>query len=95
MAALSVEESLGHKAPAWLLTIGDASYSIYLTHTLVVPVIAAVLLRLPIPALRGMLPMVGISLTLSAGAGVLVYRLIELPIMDYFRRHRRLSHAAA
>jgi exopolysaccharide production protein ExoZ len=95
MALLSLEERLGNKAPRWMLEIGDASYSIYLTHTFVVPVIAAAFLRLPFPALRGIVPVVAISLVTSAGAGVVVYRSIEVPIMDYFRKRRQASVLAA
>jgi exopolysaccharide production protein ExoZ len=61
-----------------VIAIGDSSYSLYLTHTLVIPVLAALFLRLP--GLRGtawpLLPMVGGSVII----GWLSYIFLELPM---------------
>jgi exopolysaccharide production protein ExoZ len=87
-AAVELEGPLGAKAPRWMLKVGDASYSIYLTHVFVLPVVAAGLLRIPIPALRTMAPVILISLVTSLSTGVIVHQIIELPIIDYFRNRR-------
>jgi exopolysaccharide production protein ExoZ len=61
-----------------LILIGDSSYSLYLTHTLAIPLFAALFLRMP--GLYGtawpLLPMVGGSITV----GWLSYIFLELPM---------------
>lgn len=71
------------------LLVGDASYSIYLWHTLAISVAAKACEVVHLPQ-TAVLP-IGIALGLAAGlAG---YWLIERPIMQHFKTRRR-SHGA-
>ena len=64
---------------SWLSKLGDASYSIYLTHVFVLAFLRNVLQRIGISienATSGWLYMF-LSLALSAGCGLLIFRFIE------------------
>jgi peptidoglycan/LPS O-acetylase OafA/YrhL len=90
-AAVAVEHPLGSRTPKWLLEIGDASYSIYLVHGFVVPAVCILFARY---GSHGpyMLPLALIaSIIVATLAGDLAYRLIERPIMQWFKGRR---HAA-
>lgn len=75
--------------PEWRLgkLLGDASYSIYLTHTVIsLWIVTRVMSRLPLgetPLQFGI--MVVASLTVSAVMGVLVYRYVERPMLRVLR----------
>ncbi len=84
--ALGMEGVLGARVPEWAMVLGDASYSIYLTHGFVLPALAiggvgAILLR------HGEW-LCWVSLGLSAAAGVACYRAVELPMLEWFRLRR-------
>jgi peptidoglycan/LPS O-acetylase OafA/YrhL len=60
-----------------LKQLGDASYSIYLSHLFVIMLMEAVVKRIPLhPDV-----VVVTSLTASAIAGIIVYRLVEKPML--------------
>jgi peptidoglycan/LPS O-acetylase OafA/YrhL len=87
-AAVALESPLGHRTPKWLLEIGDASYSIYLIHGFVLPVVCMLFARY---GGRGpyILPLALIaSIVVATLAGDLAYRLIECPIMRWFKSRR-------
>ena len=87
-AAVALESRLGHRTPKWLLEIGDASYSIYLTHGFVLPVVCILFARY---GGRGpyILPLALIvSIIVATLAGDLAYRLVERPIMQWFKGRR-------
>lgn len=79
-------EAAGRMGKSFLLDIGNASYSIYLTHVLVLPGVAkafAVLGSVDNPA-TAMLFVVA-SMAVATAVGLLVYRLVEAPIDRYLR----------
>ena len=89
--ALLLEERWGDRVPRPLLLLGDASYSIYLTHAFVLPLLGAgrlgPMLMRPERAFA-----VGLAgLLLSCWAGVMCYRLVELPMLEWFRLRRRTA----
>jgi peptidoglycan/LPS O-acetylase OafA/YrhL len=93
-AAVALESPFGARTPKWLLEIGDASYSIYLVHGFVVPVVCILFARY---GSRGpyVLPLALIvSIIVATLAGDLVYRLIERPIMQQFKGRRRAATPA-
>ena len=89
----AVEDTVGRRVPPWMLLIGDASYSIYLTHGFVLPVVAMFLEAMPWAEMRTMLPVLAASLALCLGAGWMFYRWIELPLIHFFRRRRTAALA--
>jgi peptidoglycan/LPS O-acetylase OafA/YrhL len=88
-AAVALESPLGHRMPKWLLEIGDASYSIYLVHAFILPLVC-----IPFARYGGRGPLVLplaliVSLIAATLAGDLAYRLIERPTMQWFKGRRR------
>jgi peptidoglycan/LPS O-acetylase OafA/YrhL len=68
-ACLALEPTVGQRLPAWLLTVGDASYAIYLVHPLIVPAMAR----------HGALAAAA-AVPLSVAAGILVHRWLDAPL---------------
>lgn len=67
--------------------IGDASYSIYLVHIYEVAILAGLAFRLLDPAdLWADYFVAGVALVAGTGAGILVYRLVELPVLRLFNQ---------
>jgi peptidoglycan/LPS O-acetylase OafA/YrhL len=88
-AAIALEPHLGRHIPKWLLEIGDASYSIYLVHGFVLPVVIVLFAHF------GGAYTVAATILFSVIASTLVaevaYRLIERPITQALKGRR---HAA-
>jgi len=87
-AGLSLESMAASAAMRGMLRVGDASYSIYLSHTFVLPVAAFLLLRMHIQGIAGLVPGIVLGTLMSVAVGLGVYRWVELPIIEYFRRGR-------
>ncbi len=84
----------GGARPAWprpLLRLGDASYSLYLSHMLVFSMTAQLALRVAVANPLGALLYLGSSIGLALCAGFAVHRWIEVPITrvcgSLLRRH--------
>lgn len=77
----------------WLKSLGDASYSLYLTHVVVLSGFTMVWIRLGLAALPTAIYCV-LAVVASAISAELVYRLIELPMTNYLRRGMRSRSAA-
>jgi exopolysaccharide production protein ExoZ len=80
---------LGNHVPrlSMLERLGDASYSIYLFHILMVTLMSEAWQRLPglhTPATA--ILFVLIALVLASGTGLLIFRLIELPLQKWLTR---------
>jgi len=69
-----------------LKQLGDASYSIYLAHTLFIWGVVLPYLELPLGGTTQFYWMVAVSLIGSALAGVVVHKLLEKPIVKIARR---------
>jgi peptidoglycan/LPS O-acetylase OafA/YrhL len=72
-------------ASGWLTRVGDASYSLYLTHAIILKLvyqgwIAAIGDRLPVSVFFVA------SMFVAVLAGLLVYYLVERPMTNYLRR---------
>ncbi len=88
---ISLERRWGARSPRWALEMGDASYSIYLVHTLTLPAVGVLLLRWP-HGWRGEVDAaLFVAVVLSAMSGEVVYRLVELPMMRWFTGRRRTA----
>ena len=81
MGAMEVERWNVWRTPAWLVFLGDASYSIYLAHFMVVSAAARFGYsrwgRLPIPSAIWIVVLV----VCGTGAGVLTHVLVERPLL--------------
>ncbi len=89
--AVAMEAWWGARSPRWALELGDASYSIYLIHTFVLPAVGLWLTRWPRGWPGEIAVALGMALLLSALSGELVYRLLELPMMRWFKGRRRTA----
>jgi peptidoglycan/LPS O-acetylase OafA/YrhL len=87
-----VEKSGSLHIPLWLAFVGDASYSIYLTHTNVEGVLLKIALKLHLHQLLGPKLTYAVLLAATVGAGCLAYVLIERPLLRKFRK-RHAAHA--
>jgi exopolysaccharide production protein ExoZ len=88
-SAVALERSARSRLPAWLLTLGEASYSIYLTHVFVVPMIYGVVTRLHLLGGGGLLTAVVVfGLAGSSVTGVAVYFWLERPILAWLRQYK-------
>jgi peptidoglycan/LPS O-acetylase OafA/YrhL len=73
--------------PQWLLSLGDASYSIYLVHGFVVPAIGVGIIALHWDNATAQALTVGACLVAGSLAGWAVHRLIEQPMLLRMKRH--------
>lgn len=80
LGAVSVEADGGWSSPPGLKTLGDASYSIYLVHTLPVGALAMTFGAWNAPVF------VPLATAAAIGAGLLCWRVLERPLVDTLRR---------
>jgi len=71
-----------------LKVIGDASYSLYLSHTFVISAAITLCKNLPFNALINGYIFILLSLSFSILIGVLSYKLIEEPMINFFKKKR-------
>jgi exopolysaccharide production protein ExoZ len=87
MGAVEIERRGGWKIPEWLSFLGDASYSIYLAHFMVVSTVARIGYarwgKLPIPSAAW----VAVLVLCGTGAGILVHLLVERPLLRRLGRN--------
>jgi exopolysaccharide production protein ExoZ len=81
----------------WLMLMGDASYSIYLSHTTTLTLFRVLTKLMRVPVQK---PIVGGALVLAAVicaifAGILVYRYIELPLTSWLKSLTRRPRLAS
>jgi exopolysaccharide production protein ExoZ len=85
-SAVSLESRLAAALPRWLLMLGDASYSIYLTHGFVLPVLGLLFVYFHWTGLPAEALMVLGSLVASSMVGTAVYTFLEKPVMGSLKR---------
>jgi exopolysaccharide production protein ExoZ len=93
--AVALEPMLAPRIPRWLLTSGDASYAIYLTHGFMVPVVGLVVMRPGVSGGISLAAMIIGSLVVSAVAGWVTYVILERPILALFRRQSARARPAS
>ena len=72
-----------------LMALGDASYSIYLTHIFTLGALRVVWVRLvPEATMASSIALMAASLIASAAAGWLCYRLVERPLTQWISKRR-------
>ncbi len=73
------------------LLLGDASYSIYLTHYALLDTFMRVLLALDIPAAIGPVSAVVVTIALSLSGGILFYLYVERPLLARLRKQSNVQ----
>jgi len=74
----------------WLLLLGNASYSLYLTHPFVLSALSQIWRKGHLDALPGGLAVFAVlAVLLCCLLAALSYRLVELPLIAFFRGRRR------
>ena len=86
--AVGLEDQLRARIPKWVLRLGDSSYSLYLTHGLVLPVVGLLVARLHRTDLLTLILVVIACLLLSVAVGEGCYHAFELPLIRFFRGRR-------
>jgi peptidoglycan/LPS O-acetylase OafA/YrhL len=93
--AVALEGRIGRISPTWLLELGDASYSIYLTHGLALPALGIVLVHL-LPHSGFQTNVLLCTLVVCCTlVGEVTYRLVEKPITNWFKDRRSTAVPAA
>jgi exopolysaccharide production protein ExoZ len=93
-SAVALEQRATSRIPRWLLDLGDASYSIYLMHGFVIPVVFAVIMRV-VPAFFWLPAAVVFSLLASAAVGRLGFCWIERPLLSWLRQRTKAPSLVA
>ena len=83
--AVGLEERLSGRTPRWLTDAGDASYSIYLIHLFIIPVIYIVVSR-TLPAMLWLPMIIALSLAASATLGKMSFVWLEMPLLRWLRQ---------
>lgn len=72
-----------------LMALGDASYSIYLTHIFTLGLLRVVWVKLvPVASMSSSVALLVVSMALCAIAGWLCYRFVERPVTRWLGKHR-------
>lgn len=96
-AALLAERGGSPRWPRWAVAVGDASYSTYLSHVLVLSALGRLWGSFSRPGPWDNLTALPLLLLAALGAGWISYRVLERPVLAWFRRGkpaRYLSTAA-
>lgn len=88
--AVSLEPFVAHTLPRWILALGDASYSIYLSHGFVVPALMLTVGSMVSPGRGAEVLTVVLCISVSSIAGWILYFLIESPITRALKRETKL-----
>jgi peptidoglycan/LPS O-acetylase OafA/YrhL len=84
--AVASEFQASLRFPKWLYAVGDASYSIYLSHILILSFIGRIWYRLGQKGLVDNIVMIAAMILMVVVYGHLSYRYIEKPLIHRFRR---------
>lgn len=66
----------------WLALIGDASYSIYLSHTIILVPVLAILKKVPVSGSPKVALVLIVAPTVCTVLGILIYKYLEKPMID-------------
>jgi len=92
LAVTAAEPWVGGRIPKPMIFMGDASYSLYLFHPLIAPIVPILLAKIGFPSV----PLsIVLSIVVVTMAAALIYRYVERPItrvlqarLPYVRRHK-------
>ena len=93
--AVALERKMGGYLPKWLLEAGDASYALYLSHALVMPVMTQqVLRRLPFHGVGALAVAIVLGFGVSYPVALLIHRHLEKPLMKLLKSRREKPRQA-
>ncbi len=72
--------------PQWVVHLGDASYSLYLFHAMIIPAIILLCTKL---AIKQNAVIFVLAMAASLGGSYLIYIYVEKPLTDWFKIKRR------
>ncbi|MEE2525851.1 acyltransferase [Hyphobacterium sp. HN65] len=93
LAGLERQERL--VLPAWSQVIGDWSYSLYLSHVLVIVTLTHLWMRFAMPGPADNLLMIGLMTGLALGFSAIAYNVFERPVLKFSKRLGRKLFAKA
>ena len=85
-ASVACEPWCGPRIPNLAVKIGESSYSLYLTHGFILPVIGVLAVRLSLRGTGLGVFLILCSLVVSTAAGLVVYQFVEVPVTGWLRR---------
>jgi exopolysaccharide production protein ExoZ len=88
-SAVSLERIVGPHIPKFFLSVGEASYSLYLTHGFVLPLVGIAVAKTRLTGTMLGLAIVVACLIASTALALACYRLVERPITDWLRELTR------
>jgi exopolysaccharide production protein ExoZ len=88
--AVGLERYVRSRTPLWVTELGNSSYSLYLTHGLLIPFFVVILRKIQLTGHLATLLFLVLGTLVCLAVGELFYRWFELPMMRFFRsaRHR-------
>ena len=86
---VAMERNSGRRFSGWITTIGDASYSIYLSHVLVLSALGRLWAVVWQPGILDNIVAILVMLLGVLAAGILSYRFIEQPMIKTARRNEK------
>ena len=84
--AVTLEKTYGKRLPGFLLLAGDASYSLYLSHTFIMPLLGNIMRRCHFAGTSALVVSIILGLGISFPVAVLVHLYIEKPLMNLFKK---------
>jgi exopolysaccharide production protein ExoZ len=91
LGAVVSESTLKTVLPKIILSVGDSSYSLYLSHVLVISALGRLWFYLPIGHKGiGHLVSLAVIFAIAVGWSLLSYKFIEIPIIDWFSRKKAI-----
>jgi peptidoglycan/LPS O-acetylase OafA/YrhL len=96
LGAVGLEDRIGIRIPHWLVSLGDASYAIYLVQTFVLPLVGIAVVHLSLHRHTALAACILLGGLLSALAGEITHRYVELPVLTFLksRQGNRLVYPA-
>ena len=88
LAAVALESHFAFSRRRFLLLLGDASFSLYLTHSFVVPAVRVLFARLPLEGTVGQSLFFAAGLIACLAIAILFHLYVELPVLNWLSTRR-------
>ena len=88
LAAVALESRFAFSRQRVLLLLGDASFSLYLTHTFIVPAVRVLFTRLNLEGTFSMILFFATGLLVCLAVAIVFHLYVELPVLNWLSRRR-------